>query len=72
MFAASIHCIEKRRHFKTRSDSIGTVGLNLCGWQRGKKKVKYGKGIVTGLDRAILQEEKEILLLWSRGDAELE
>ena len=63
--------LRKEGHFKTRSDSIGTVGLNLCGWQRGKKKVKYGKGNVTGLDRAIMQEEKEMLLLWSRCDAEL-
>ena len=25
--------LRKEGHLKTRSDSIGTVGLNLCGWQ---------------------------------------
>ena len=52
--------------FRTRSDSIGTLGLNLCGWHRSKKKVKYGNSTVSGLDRAIAQEEKEILLLRAR------
>ena len=55
--------LRKDGHFRTSSDSIGTLGLNLCGWNRSKKKVKYGKLRVSCLDRAIAQEEKEILLL---------
>lgn len=57
------HTVRARGHFKTSSDSLATLALNLCGYHRLRYTCSHGGKQVSGLDRAISQEELEFLML---------
>ena len=57
------HQARSHNEFKSKSDSIATLSLNLCGWHRSKYSCWYDHQEVSGLDRAIRQEEVEYLEL---------
>ena len=48
---------------KGKPDSVASLSLTLCGWMRSQYMCNYENIYMTGLDRAILQEEQEYLQL---------
>ena len=57
------HQARSHNEYKSKSDSIATLSLNLCGWHRSKYFCRYDDHEVSGLDRAIRLEEVEYLEL---------
>ena len=48
-----------------RGHSLPSLALTLCGWHRHKQRVRYDGQSMSGLQRAILQEEEEYAELLS-------
>ena len=57
------HKVRQCGSFSTRADTIATVALNLCGWHRTSYTCSLRGCTVTGLDRAIDDEERAVLRL---------
>ena len=55
------HQLRKTRAFRSKSDSLATLSLCLCRWHRSKQSCSFKGQGMTGLDRAIRQEELEYL-----------
>ena len=57
--------LRSRGEFKGRgkADSVATLSLTLCGWIRSQYACQWKHRTISGLDRAILQEEIEFCTL---------
>lgn len=55
-----MYCQVRKTPMGNNSESLRSVGLTLCGWRVRSRSVAHGR-TVSGLHRAILQEEGELV-----------
>ena len=50
---------QRSEAYEASRDDMGTLGFNLCGWHRSKRKETFEKQSMSCLDKCILVEERE-------------